>query len=78
MGRNPKLKIIQTTHTAELSYRFGRKVRNLMEESSFQDIFDDIKLSQDSNAAGRGETNKGESISQQELVEPSQVGVQIY
>ena len=59
MGRDPKLKIIQTTHTAELSYRFGRKVRNLMEENSFQDIFDEIKLSQDSKAAGRWETNKG-------------------
>ena len=58
MGRNPSLKIIQTTHTAELSYRFGRKVRNLMEEKSFQDIFDDVKLSQDSKAAGRWETNK--------------------
>ena len=53
MGRDPKLKIIQTTHTAELSYRFGRKVRNLMEENTFQDIFDDIQLSQDSKAAGR-------------------------
>ena len=59
MGRDPRLKIIQTTHTAELSYRFGRKVRNLMEENSFQDIFDDIELSQDSKAAGRWETNKG-------------------
>jgi predicted phage terminase large subunit-like protein len=59
MGRDPRLKIIQTTHTAELSYRFGRKVRNLMEENAFQDIFDDIKLSQDSKAAGRWETNKG-------------------
>jgi predicted phage terminase large subunit-like protein len=59
MGRDPRLKIIQTTHTAELSYRFGRKVRNLMEENAFQDIFDDIQLSQDSKAAGRWETNKG-------------------
>ena len=59
MGRDPRLKIIQTTHTAELSYRFGRKVRNLMEENTFQDIFDDIQLSQDSKAAGRWETNKG-------------------
>ena len=59
MGRDPRLKIIQTTHTAELSYRFGRKVRNLMEENTFQDVFDDIELSQDSKAAGRWETNKG-------------------
>ena len=59
MGRDPRLKIIQTTHTAELSYRFGRKVRNLMEENTFQDVFDNIELSQDSKAAGRWETNKG-------------------
>ena len=59
MGRDPKLKIIQTTHTAELSYRFGRKVRNLMEEAGYTDVFEDIKLSQDSKAAGRWETNKG-------------------
>jgi hypothetical protein len=31
MGQNPKIKIIQTTHTAELSYNFGRKVRNLFD-----------------------------------------------
>ena len=30
MGLNPKLKIIQATHTGELAVRFGRKVRNLM------------------------------------------------
>ena len=59
MGRNPRLKIIQTTHTAELSYRFGRKVRNLMEEADYTEVFDNIKLSQDSKAAGRWETNKG-------------------
>ena len=59
MGHNAKLKIIQTTHTAELSYRFGRKVRNLMDSEDYKNIFTDIKLSQDSKAAGRWETNKG-------------------
>ena len=44
MGHNPKLKIIQTTHTAELSYRFGRKVRNLMDSEDYKNIFTDIKL----------------------------------
>ena len=43
MGLNPKLKIIQTTHTAELSYRFGRKVRNLMSEKDYTDIFKGVK-----------------------------------
>jgi predicted phage terminase large subunit-like protein len=59
MGRNPKLKIIQTTHTAELSYNFGRKVRGLFDQDEFQDVFPDVTLSQDSKAAGRFNTNKG-------------------
>ena len=29
VGRNPKLKIIQATHTGELAIRFGRKAKNL-------------------------------------------------
>ena len=29
MGRKPNLKIMQTTHTAELAFRFGRKTRKL-------------------------------------------------
>jgi hypothetical protein len=59
MGRNPKLKIIEATHTAELSYNFGRKVRNLFDQQEFQDVFPDVSLSQDSKAAGRFTTNKG-------------------
>jgi predicted phage terminase large subunit-like protein len=59
MGRNPKLKIIQTTHTAELSYNFGRKVRNLFDQQEFKDVFPAVSLSQDSKAAGRFTTNKG-------------------
>ena len=59
MGKNPKLKIIQTTHTAELSYNFGRKVRGLFEQDEFKDVFPNVTLSQDSKAAGRFNTNKG-------------------
>ena len=59
MGRNPKLKIIQTTHTAELSYNFGRKVRGLFDQDGFKDVFPSVTLSQDSKAAGRFNTNKG-------------------
>ena len=59
MGKNPKLKIIQTTHTAELSYNFGRKVRNLFDQQEFKEVFPDVSLSQDSKAAGRFTTNKG-------------------
>ena len=31
IGKNPKLKIIQTTHTAELAVRFGRKAKNVID-----------------------------------------------
>jgi len=59
MGCNPKLKIIQTTHTAELAYRFGRKVRNLMNDTEYRSIFEEVELRADSQAAGRWETNHG-------------------
>ena len=32
VGRDPKLKIIQATHTAELAIRFGRKAKNLIDQ----------------------------------------------
>ena len=59
MGRNPKLKIIQATHTGELAVRFGRKVRNLMASSDYARVFPNAKLRADSLAAGRWETDKG-------------------
>ena len=59
IGKNPELKIIQTTHTAELAVRFGRKVRNLMEMQEYREIFPDVDLRADSKAAGRWETSQG-------------------
>ena len=59
IGKNPKLKIIQTTHTAELAVRFGRKVRNLMDMDVYRDIFPEVELRADSKAAGRWETGQG-------------------
>lgn len=59
MGRTPRIKIMQTTHTAELAFRFGRKTRNLMNSSEYADIFEKVRLSQDSQAAGRWETANG-------------------
>ena len=59
MGKNPKLKIIQATHTGELAVRFGRKVRNLMAQEDYKRIFPNAKLRPDSLAAGRWETDKG-------------------
>ena len=36
IGKNPKLKIIQTTHTGELAVRFGRKAKTLSESPEYQ------------------------------------------
>ena len=59
MGRNPKAKLIQTTHTGELSIRFGRKTKNLLESDEYAEIFPDVHLAADSKAAGRWESNHG-------------------
>lgn len=58
LGKFPHKKIIQTAHTAELAVGFGRKVRNLVNTPEYQDIFP-TKLSSDSKAAGRWNTDKG-------------------
>ena len=58
VGRDPKLKIIQATHTAELAIRFGRKAKNLIDSDDYRKIFD-TTLSEDSQAAGRWETSQG-------------------
>ena len=58
MGNYPDKQIIQATHTAELAVNFGRKVRNLLGDESYQAIFNGIDLRADSKAAGRWQTNK--------------------
>ena len=58
LGRFPHKKIIQTAHTAELAVGFGRKVRNLVNSPEYQQVFP-TKLSTDSKAAGRWNTDKG-------------------
>ena len=58
LGRYPEKKIIQTAHTAELAVGFGRKVRNLIGQDDFQEVFPGIELSSDYTAAGRWNNNK--------------------
>jgi predicted phage terminase large subunit-like protein len=58
LGNHPERKVIQTAHTAELAVGFGRKVRNLFENSDFTEVFPNISLSADSKAAGRWSTSK--------------------
>ena len=58
VGRQPKLKIIQVTHTGELAIRFGRKAKHLIDSPEYRKIFK-TKLQEDSKAAGRWETAQG-------------------
>ena len=58
VGKNPKLKIIQATHTGELAIRFGRKAKNLIDSEEYAKIFQ-TRLQEDSKAAGRWETEQG-------------------
>ena len=58
LGQYPEKKVIQTAHTAELAVGFGRKVRNLINQEDYQEVFPGIELSSDSKAAGRWNTNK--------------------
>jgi len=58
VGRHPKLKIIQATHTGELAIRFGRKAKNLIDSEEYGKIFK-TRLQEDSQAAGRWETAQG-------------------
>ena len=58
VGRDPKLKIIQATHTGELAIRFGRKAKTLIDSDEYSKIFE-TRLREDSQAAGRWETAQG-------------------
>jgi predicted phage terminase large subunit-like protein len=59
MGLKPDLKIMQTTHTADLSINFGRKVRNLMDSDEYKGIFPEASLAADSKSAGKWQTGGG-------------------
>lgn len=60
MGRNPTREIISTAYGEELAVdEYGRKVRNIMRDPRFWSIFPDVTLADDSQAAGRWNTNKG-------------------
>jgi predicted phage terminase large subunit-like protein len=59
MGRRPDAKLIVGSHTAELAQRFGRMIRNLVDEERYKELFPGMTLSADSKAAGRWNTSQG-------------------
>lgn len=58
MGKNPTKNLITSSYTAELAEKFGRKVRNIVATSEYNDLYG-IGLSKDSQAAGRWALDKG-------------------
>ena len=63
VGRNPKLKIIQSTNTTELSVRFGRKAKQLLDSQEYQSIFK-TRLEKIHKLPVNGKHNKVVSIMQ--------------
>lgn len=61
MGRNPGHNIITTTYSQEVASDMGRKVRNLVNQPSYQNIFPGTTLTEDSAAAHRFSVSTGGS-----------------
>lgn len=58
LGRNPKKSIIASSYNSDLAIGFGRKARNIVDSKAYKRIFN-TKLAEDSQAAGKWNTNKG-------------------
>ncbi len=60
LGRNPRREIISTAYSADLAVdEYGRKVRNIVRDPLYRNIFPGVELAEDSQAAGRWNTNHG-------------------
>ena len=77
IGKNPKLKIIQATHTADLAIDFGRKTKNLVDQENYKELFP-TRLKKIVRQQGNGKLIRVVNILQLVLVEQSQVVVLIY
>jgi len=59
LGRNPTETIITVSYGSELSETWGRRVRNILGDPAFHEVFPDCQLSPDSAAAYRFTTTAG-------------------
>ena len=59
LGNFPNKKIIMGTHTASLSEDFGRRVRNLINDESYHELFPQTIVADDQKAAGKWSTSDG-------------------
>jgi predicted phage terminase large subunit-like protein len=59
LGRDPKRQIIAASYNSDLASDFGRNVRNIVAEPEFGQVFKNVGLAPDSQAANRMNTNHG-------------------
>ncbi len=59
LGNFPNKKIIMGTHTASLSEDFGRRVRNLINDENYHELFPQTLVADDQKAAGKWSTAAG-------------------
>jgi len=59
IGRNPDKQVIACSYSADLAGDFGRKVRNHVKRQAFRNLFPDVRLLADSQAAGKWNTESG-------------------
>jgi predicted phage terminase large subunit-like protein len=59
LGRNAREAIIQVSYGSDLAEGFGRRVRNILSDPAFRELFPTCQLSPDSQAAYRFETTQG-------------------
>ena len=58
LGRHPEKKVMTVSHTTDLAVDFGRKVRNIIADPKYKQIFPEVSLAADSKSAGRWNTNQ--------------------
>jgi len=61
LGRDPTRHFISASASFSLAEEFGRDVRNLVRSEEFMQVFDDVRLAEDSQARGRWNTEQGGS-----------------
>lgn len=60
LGKHPDREIISTAYNADLAIdEYGRKVRNIVRDPLYANVFPHVTLAEDSKAAGRWNTNHG-------------------
>lgn len=59
LGHFPDKKILHASHTADLTANFGRKIRDLIEEGVYKEVFPDTVLKSDAKSSGKWQTTKG-------------------